>query len=296
MMKLIALVAIAVALAVLSGVAMGQTAQNVSTLNCASVVEKPDYPALARMARISGQITVHFIIDATGRANGIRLEGNPILAKEVDNAIRRTGFPTACQSQNLDVTFQFRLVDEPSNERGTSVVFKAPKKYVVTSNEDSTIICMYEANVSDPPVNGRSCSPVFRFGRRIVSDSGLVEFRAPRSAEITKSKCDDYVIYRIGYGEKAQKSGLIMMFGQYAAKPVPHALENKSIKWTSTPWSCGEKAISGNDWRGIADDLRWRHISMPFGYAAYQGVPEKAADYFDKILDTMCCGRCPLCK
>jgi hypothetical protein len=296
MMKVIALVADGIALAVLSAVAAGQTAQSVSTMNCASAVEKPDYPALARQARILGLITAHFMIDATGKADGIRLEGNPILAKEADNSIRRTGFPLGCQYQTLDVTFQFRLVDEPLHERGTSVVFKAPNEYIVTSNEDNTITCLYETNVSDPPAHRRYCGSAIGLGRRIVSESGLVEFRVPLFAAMTKTYDVDYVIYGIRFGEKEQRLSLIMMFGIFAAKRVPHALENKSITWTSTQWSCGEKAISDSDWRGIADDLRWRHISIPFGYAAYQGVPKKAADYFDRILDTMCCGRCPLCK
>src|SRR5260370_16844124 len=97
---------VAITLAVLSGVAIGQTAQSVSTLNCASAVEKPAYPSLARMARIPGQITTHFIIDATGKADGIRLEGNPILAKEVASPIPPTSFPPPSKSQNIDLTLQ----------------------------------------------------------------------------------------------------------------------------------------------------------------------------------------------
>jgi len=54
----------------------------------------------------------------------------------------------------------------------------------------------------------------------------------------------------------------------------------------------------GGDWRGkSADGRRWRHIGIPLGgFASYQGVPQKAADYFDRILDTMCCGDCETCK
>jgi hypothetical protein len=44
------------------------------------------------------------------------------------------------------------------------------------------------------------------------------------------------------------------------------------------------------------DGRRWRHIAIPFGFAEYEGVPEDAAKYFDKILDTMCCGKCTSCK
>src|SRR5450759_1762648 len=139
-------VASAVTLAVWPCVSLGQTPQARSSVYCAAGIEKPAYPRLARISSISGLVTAHFTIGASGKADAVRLEGHPVLTKEIDVAIRRTEFPAGCQSENLDVTFSFRLEGEPSDEPRTSVVFNAPKEYIVTSNPTG-IICILRADV-----------------------------------------------------------------------------------------------------------------------------------------------------
>ncbi len=106
----------------------------------------------------------------------------------------------------------------------------------------------------------------------------------------------DYVIYHIQYGAAAEKLWLTMMFGGLVGGQTPHQLQDSSIKWSASKWSYS--GIEGGDWKGTAaDGRRWRHVNIPLsGYAAYEGVPQKAADFFDKILDSMCCGKCGGCK
>ncbi len=141
-----------------------------------------------------------------------------------------------------------------------------------------------------------SCAKVHRSGRRIVSQLEIVEFYIPRFAHLTKVRDVDYVEYYVCYGPKQEKLWLKLMFGPLVGGHSPDDLGKPSIQWASQKWGChGDE--DGTDWRGIAEDgRRWRHVSIPFGFAAYQNVPPKAADYFDKILDTMCCGKCPYCK
>ena len=152
--------------------------------------------------------------------------------------------------------------------------------------------CAFGQETSDVP----SCSVAHNGGRRIVSQLEIVEFYVPRFAHLTKSRDVDYVEYFVRYGPKGNKSWLKFMFGEMVGGVKPSEVENRSIQWTAQEWGCHHDK-DGTDWRGVAEDGRkWRHISVPFGFAAYEGMPPKAAEYFDKILDSMCCGKCPTCK
>jgi len=204
----------------------------------------------------------------------------------VETAVQRTQFPESCKSQNVEVTFRFRLEGEPSEEPKTAVVFNPPNEYVVTSNVTPRTTGLDEK----PAETVRSCSTGLRFGRRIVSRMGLVEFRVPLSAHVIKGADVDYVSYHIRYGPKGGKIWLKMMFSCMGGGNAPDNLQGSSIRWTAIKWSCGEKT-GGADWRGIrADGHQRRHVSLPFGFAAYEGMPPEAADYFDRVLDSMCCG------
>ena len=103
----------------------------------------------------------------------------------------------------------------------------------------------------------------------------------------------DYVVYNVRHGPGREAAWLKLMFGLLVGGNSPHGLEDRSITWTATAWNCGD--LGGVEWRGVsADGRRWRHIRIPLaGFAAYAGAPPKAALYFDRILDTMCCGKGP---
>jgi hypothetical protein len=148
---------------------------------------------------------------------------------------------------------------------------------------------------SDEPVKTTSCADIHRTGRRIVSKFDIVEFYVPLFAHTKKCADVDYVEYYVRYGPEQDKLWLKFMFGVHVGGASPNDLQNTSIKWTAQKWSCGNFG-DGKDWRGSGDGLRWRHVSIPFGFAAYENAPPKAARYFDKILDMMCCGKCPVCK
>jgi hypothetical protein len=145
-------------------------------------------------------------------------------------------------------------------------------------------------------VKVQSCAKAHRTGQRIVSNMEIVEFDIPRSAHMTRVTDIDYEKYYVRFGRKQDKLWINFMFGALVSGFKPRELENTSITWTAHKWGC-HNDDDGTDWHGIGTDgRRWRHISIPFGFAAYEGVPPNAADYFDKILDTICCGKCPTCK
>jgi hypothetical protein len=104
------------------------------------------------------------------------------------------------------------------------------------------------------------------------------------------------VEYYVRYGPKEDKLWLRFMFGSLVGEYSPDYLRNASLKWTSQKWGCDDHD-DGTDQRGVSvEGRRWRYVSIPFGFAVYENVPPRAADYFDKILNTMCCRKCPSCK
>lgn len=141
-----------------------------------------------------------------------------------------------------------------------------------------------------------SCANVDRSGRRIVSPLEIVEFYVPRFAQMTKAADVDYVKYYVRYKRRRDEFWLKFMLGSMVGGYSPDDLANTAIKWTAKEWSCrGVQYVT--DWRGIGTDGRkWRHIGITLGgFAEYKGVSANAAQHFDKILDTMCCGRCRFC-
>lgn len=116
------------------------------------------------------------------------------------------------------------------------------------------------------------------------------------SPHVTTVRDADYVEYYVRYGPKEEKLWLKFMFGGLVGGHSPDDLGNAALKWTSQKFGC-DGHEDGSDWRGVsADGRRWRHVSIPFGSAVYKNVPQKAANYFDKILNTMCCGKCTYCR
>jgi hypothetical protein len=142
-----------------------------------------------------------------------------------------------------------------------------------------------------------SCSIARHSERRIFSTiAETVVFYVPRFAHMQKVQDVDYVEYHVRYGPKEEKVWLKFMFGRLVGGHSPDDLGNSTIHWTSHKLRCNQDE-GGTDWRGTnGDGRRWRHVSIPFGFAAYRSVAPKAAQYFDKILDTMCSGSCRTCK
>jgi len=149
----------------------------------------------------------------------------------------------------------------------------------------------------DPPVQLRRYTifPRLGVGRRLVSPLGLdlFEFHLPLFAHVSQGGDVDFVNYSVRYGPAPAKAWLSFVFGPTVGGTSPPDLENTSIKWTSRKLTCNESTVA-TDWRGSASDgRRWRHIDVIFGFAEYRDVPPKAADYFDKILNSVSCGKGP---
>jgi TonB family protein len=70
---------------------------------------RPEYPPIARLARIEGAVVVTFQIDANGGATGIQFEsGHPMLRPAVENAVSQWKFPKEATHQQIKATIDFR--------------------------------------------------------------------------------------------------------------------------------------------------------------------------------------------
>lgn len=138
-----------------------------------------------------------------------------------------------------------------------------------------------------------ACSKLNRSGRRVISMNHIVEFYIPPSAHLTETTDADYVDYSVQYSPGREKMWLKFTVGPMVGEYSPHDAQSRAIRWTWRKWTCN--GIEGNDVRGRSSDgARWRYINIPAsGFAAYEGVGARPADYFDGILDTMCCGKLP---
>jgi hypothetical protein len=139
-----------------------------------------------------------------------------------------------------------------------------------------------------------SCTAPHKRGRRIVSPMDLFEFFIPRSAVITKQQDVDYIEYYVFFGQKKNNQRLRLMFGPNARGGFDHQ-PSPGIEWTKTPWICpqvGAIDVSGKN----KDGRQWRSLSFAGGFASYEVLPPDAAEYFDRILDTVCCGKCTVCN
>ena len=139
-MRKVALIVAAI-LVLLSDVALGQTDKD---QDCASSLDRPIYPRLARLSGMTGVVSASFVVGTSDQAENIQLSEHPILAAEVGKAVRRTGFLAACQSHTVTLNFKFVLEGELADQPTTSVVFKSPNEYIVTSYVTG-IICALNA-------------------------------------------------------------------------------------------------------------------------------------------------------
>lgn len=103
--------------------------------NCAVHVEAMQYPQMARLARIQGEVLVEATVADDGRVMAARARsGHGILADAAEQNLRKWVFSQGT-SRNLEVIFVFRL-EKPELEYSppSRVVFDLPNKVSVTSN------------------------------------------------------------------------------------------------------------------------------------------------------------------
>ncbi len=134
-----------------------------------------------------------------------------------------------------------------------------------------------------------SCSGQRPRGTRIVSDLNLFEFVVPKRVVVKKIADIDYRDYRVAYGPPNRREWMQLMFGPLVSSGPPRKeWLTSSVRFSEQSWSCGK--LAGLEMRGVsADSKRSRWTGFFMGFASYEGVSKEAANFFDSIIDSMCC-------
>jgi len=70
---------------------------------------RPEYPPIARLARIEGAVVVTFQVDANGGLTDTQFEsGHPMLRATVKNAVSEWKFPKEAADQQIKATIDFK--------------------------------------------------------------------------------------------------------------------------------------------------------------------------------------------
>jgi hypothetical protein len=124
---------------------VGQPSRGAEPSSCIEFLPHPEYPLLARQARISGTVQAKITINDSALVKA-QAEGHPMLAHEVESFLARSVLPASCSGQTFEVLFTFAFKDPPQARASTTVTFQPPNQFFVTSPETG-IICRYRAQV-----------------------------------------------------------------------------------------------------------------------------------------------------
>ncbi len=112
----------------------GKSLMGNSSGNCFSELEIPQYPDLARQARISGISTVSFNVDQQGNRPTISVKApHKILEDAVTESMKKSILNKNCTDKEIKIQFIFELA-EPAREINTSkILFRSPDTFVIRS-------------------------------------------------------------------------------------------------------------------------------------------------------------------
>ena len=101
---------------------------------CAGSLAAPVYPQAAREERHTGQVQLSFAVSVERKLQNIECAGVDTLCMAAVASVRKTEFPAACANSRVEVVFEFMLEGEPSADAVTTVTFRTPNRYLITSN------------------------------------------------------------------------------------------------------------------------------------------------------------------
>ncbi len=100
--------------------------------SCATELRIPQYPLLARQARLIGKASVSLRIDQYGKPREILVEGvHKLLEKAVTDSVRLSRFVGRCENQMVHLEFIFELEDPPKQADSGYVIFRPPNIFVL---------------------------------------------------------------------------------------------------------------------------------------------------------------------
>jgi hypothetical protein len=99
----------------------------------------PEFPPLARQARLSGTLTVVVSLAQDAKVKEISAQSHlnndraqAILLTPVEKAIRKSDFAPSCGGKDVTFTFEFRINGDPYCHQRQEVTFGYPNHFSIT--------------------------------------------------------------------------------------------------------------------------------------------------------------------
>jgi hypothetical protein len=111
-----------------------------SNIGCIERLQLPEYPALAKQARIQGTITATISVPSPGTSPKVetaytgpfeRTKG--IISQPVEDAVRRARFRQGCTGKQVTLILHFELIDDPRTRPIQSVSFGGGNEFWISS-------------------------------------------------------------------------------------------------------------------------------------------------------------------
>lgn len=114
---------------------MGSTSFGGDITGCLTELRLPQYPSLARQAKLSGKALVSVKIDEQGKATEIVVDGlHRILQRTVVDSIRLSEFKSSCKDLVVHFQVHFELEQPPKQADLGYVLFRPPNIFVVRAS------------------------------------------------------------------------------------------------------------------------------------------------------------------
>jgi hypothetical protein len=120
---------------------LGQTAaESAANVSCFERIIVPDYPALARQARIAADVTVSVVIGRNSASHQIttqveepRGDIRRLFSERVEKAVRSSTFNNQCVGKTVELLFNFELGnDMPVDGSKQTITFSYPNRFTIT--------------------------------------------------------------------------------------------------------------------------------------------------------------------
>src|SRR5580700_5878211 len=121
---------------------LGQTAtDSAANVSCFERIIVPDYPALARQARIAADVTVSVVIGRNSASHQIttqvekpRGDIRRLFSERVEKAVRSSTFNNQCVGKTMELVFSFELGnDMPIEGSKQTISFSYPNRFIITT-------------------------------------------------------------------------------------------------------------------------------------------------------------------
>jgi hypothetical protein len=123
------------------GARQGQTQPNADlNMSCIDRFDLPTYPALVRLAGISGVFAVSVRLDAHSRVRSVSSElvegktnAKALLVPAIEHSVRTASFVPSCSDKTLVLVIRFAIDDRPRSDHPIPIVsFGYPNRFTIS--------------------------------------------------------------------------------------------------------------------------------------------------------------------